>query len=52
VLGAAGRPDFAWLRDAYSLLRELGKAACRRGEPLCAACPLEADCPRVAVTAL
>jgi hypothetical protein len=52
VLAAAGGSDRAWLVDAYVLLRELGKTVCKRGEPICAACPLEPICPRLAVRAL
>jgi len=52
VLAAAGPTDGAWLTDAHRLLRELGKTTCRRGEPICHACPLDAACPRMAVAAL
>ena len=52
VLAAAGRPDRDWLVDAYRLLRELGQTSCRRGEPVCAACPLDAVCAHRAVKAL
>jgi endonuclease III len=52
VLVAQGRPDGAWLADAHLLLRELGKLICKRGVPLCMACPLEPVCPKLAVDAL
>jgi endonuclease-3 len=42
-----GRADAAWLVDAYLRLRDLGKTLCRRGEPLCPACPLADACPKV-----
>ena len=52
VLTAGGRLERDWLVDAYRLLRELGKTTCRRGEPICTACPLDAMCPHAAVDAL
>ncbi|MFI4965610.1 MAG: hypothetical protein ACHP9T_09605 [Caulobacterales bacterium] len=52
VLVAGGRPDRDWLMDAHLLLRELGKTVCRRGEPVCAACPADAICAHAAVRAL
>jgi endonuclease-3 len=52
VLERDGRPDRDWLVDAHLLLRELGKTTCRRGEPICAACPLDALCAHAAVKAL
>jgi endonuclease III len=52
VLVAQSRPDGAWLADAHLLLREHGKLICRRGVPLCMACPLEPVCPKAAVDAL
>ena len=47
-----GQADGAWLTDAHQLLRELGKTTCKRGEPICAACPMEPVCPKAAVKAL
>jgi len=44
VLIDGGRPDRDWLFDAHQLLRELGKATCRRRAPICQACPLDATC--------
>jgi len=52
VLAAAGRSDRAWLVDAHQLLRELGKTWCKRGVPLCLACPLDATCAHAEVKAL
>lgn len=52
VLAAGGEPTRDWLFDAHVLLRELGRTVCRRGEPICAACPLDAICAHVAVRAL
>jgi adenine-specific DNA glycosylase len=52
VLQASGRADRAWLIDAYVGLRELGRTLCRRGEPLCHACPLDEICPHAGVTRL
>jgi endonuclease-3 len=52
VLAEGGRPDGAWLTEAHQLLRELGKTTCRRGEPICAACPVDALCAHAAVKAL
>jgi endonuclease-3 len=44
LLAAAGKPDRQWLMDAYLRLRAHGKALCRRGTPLCHACPFDAAC--------
>jgi endonuclease III len=52
ILATGGRPDRDWLVDAHLLLRELGKTTCRRGEPVCAACPADALCAHAAVKAL
>lgn len=52
ALGARGLADAAWLARASLLLREHGKALCRRGEPICIACPLEAGCPKAPVKRL
>ena len=52
VLVEGGRSDGAWLTDAHHLLRELGKTTCKRGEPICAACPVDAICAHAAVKAL
>jgi len=52
VLVAQGRPDRDWLVDAYVALREHGKALCKRGVPLCPACPLDEVCGHAVVRAL
>jgi endonuclease III len=52
VLVDGGQPNGAWLIDAHRLLRELGKTTCRRGEPICPACPVDALCAHAAVKAL
>jgi endonuclease III len=52
VLAQGGCPDGVWLTAAHQLLRELGKTTCKRGEPICAACPVDAMCAHAAVTAL
>jgi endonuclease-3 len=52
VLISGGRPDRDWLVDAYRLLRELGKTTCRRGEPICTACPLDSICAHIHLAAL
>ena len=52
VLVSQGRPDGAWLGDAHLRLREHGKLICKRGTPLCVACPLEPVCPKAPVEAL
>lgn len=52
VLIDGGRPDRDWLVDAHVPLRELGKATCRRGEAICAACPADPICVHAAVSAL
>ena len=51
VLVVAGRPDFAWLTHAHNQLRELGKTTCKRGEPICAASPVDDLCAHAAVVA-
>ncbi len=44
--GLASREELA---AAFVLLREHGKALCKRGGPLCAACPLDGDCAHAVV---
>jgi len=39
------RPDYDWLIEAHQLLREHGKALCKRDRPQCGECPLAKDCP-------
>lgn len=52
VLAEGGKVERAWLVDAHLLLRELGKTTCRRGEPICPACPLDELCAHAAVSSL
>jgi endonuclease III len=52
ALVSQGLADAAWLTDAHLLLREHGKTLCRRGVPLCVACPLEPVCSKAPVDAL
>jgi endonuclease-3 len=52
VLVEGGRSDGGWLTDAHLMLRELGKTTCKRGEPICAACPVDPICAHAAVKAL
>jgi endonuclease III len=44
VKGAELGADAATLQRAHSLLRLHGQVLCRRRRPLCAACPLRAEC--------
>ncbi len=44
LLSSAGKPDRQWLMDAYLRLRAHGKILCRRGTPLCHACPFDPVC--------
>jgi endonuclease III len=37
-------PDYDWLIAAHQLLRRHGQELCRRANPLCAVCPLRAEC--------
>ena len=52
VMKAAGRSDRAWLVEAYLVLREHGKALCKRAAPSCWTCPLDAVCMHAAVEGL
>jgi len=52
VLTREGATDGAWLATAFHVLREHGKALCRRGEPNCVVCPLDAVCWHIAVRTL
>jgi endonuclease-3 len=52
VLAAQGEMSRDWLVAAYQVLRAHGQALCKRGLPICAACPLEAECPKAPVSAL
>ena len=50
ALNEAGAGDGAWLKRAYSVLREHGKALCKRAAPVCEPCPLDAVCAHRPVT--
>lgn len=52
MLKAEGRSDRDWLVEAWLLLREHGKALCKRAAPICWTCPLDEACLHVAVTDL
>lgn len=39
-----GESEAKWLRRAYIVLREHGKALCKRSTPLCEPCPLDGVC--------
>ena len=49
VLARAGGGDRGWLMKAYDVLREHGRALCRRSTPNCLACPVDAPCAHVVV---
>lgn len=51
ALSAAGSTDAEWLKRAYLVLREHGKALCKRSAPLCEPCPLDAVCAHRPVSA-
>ncbi len=44
ALDAAAGGDQAWLRHAWQALRALGQSLCKRNDPICVACPLDAVC--------
>lgn len=44
VLAREGRADTSWLRRAHVVLREHGKALCKRSAPLCELCPVDGAC--------
>jgi endonuclease-3 len=50
VLREAGQDDAEWLRRAYLVLREHGKALCKRAAPICEPCPLDKACAHRPVT--
>jgi len=52
VLASDGRPGIDGLTQAFLVLREHGKALCKRGEPRCGPCPLADACPKVKVDTL
>lgn len=47
ALLAAQNGDAEWLKSAYLVLRDHGRALCKRAAPLCAACPLDAFCAHI-----
>jgi endonuclease-3 len=51
ALIAEGADDAEWLKRAYLLLREHGKALCKRSVPQCEPCPLDAICAHRPVSA-
>jgi endonuclease-3 len=51
ALASAGADNAAWLKRAYGVLREHGKALCKRAAPLCEPCPLDAICAHRPVSA-
>ena len=44
---AAQSGEAAWLKSAYLVLRDHGRAVCKRAAPLCMACPLDAVCAHI-----
>lgn len=44
ALAEAGGEDGEWLKRAYTVLREHGKALCKRSTPICEPCPLDRVC--------
>jgi endonuclease-3 len=52
VLARDGLPETAWLKRAYVVLREHGKALCKRSAPICEPCPLDRDCAHRLVATL
>ena len=47
-----GEMDRDWLITAYVVLREHGRALCKRSAPLCLTCPLDAECGHAVVAGL
>jgi endonuclease-3 len=44
ALAKDGEPDAAWFKRAWVVLREHGKALCKRAAPICEPCPLDRAC--------
>jgi endonuclease-3 len=44
ILAKDGQAGFNWLKRAYIVLREHGKALCKRSAPICEPCPLDRVC--------
>jgi len=51
ALTAEGLDDAEWLKRVYMVLREHGKSLCKRSQPLCEPCPLDAVCAHRPVSA-
>jgi len=52
LLAKDGYPDARWLKHAWLVLREHGKALCKRAAPVCEPCPLDRQCAHRAVAKL
>ncbi len=52
ILARDGLADRDWLVTAYLALRDHGRSLCKRGAPLCHACPLDSRCAHAAVANL
>jgi endonuclease-3 len=50
ALAEAGSTDSEWLRRAWLVLREHGKALCKRSAPVCEPCPLDPVCGHRAIS--
>jgi len=50
ALREQGAPDAEWLKRAYIVLREHGRALCKRSAPICEPCPLDRVCAHRPVT--
>ena len=46
---AGASTDAEWLKRAYVVLREHGKALCKRATPICEPCPLDPVCAHAAI---
>jgi len=44
VIGQEGAADPEWLKQVWLVLREHGKALCKRSAPICEPCPLDGVC--------
>jgi endonuclease-3 len=52
VLAKDGKPDAAWLKRTWLVLREHGKTLCKRTAPICEPCPLDRACAHQMVAKL
>jgi len=50
ALNDAAKDDAEWLKRAYAVLREHGKALCKRAAPICEPCVLDKTCAHRPVT--